>query len=263
MKVVYAYADWSRKGEHDLHNEVQIYGLISSLLSWIKFAPNFTRVLYADSTILSFLKQKNLLDLWDEIEEVDFIEELEGKYGVNFFAYPKIWTWTRQTEPFWICDTDTVLIKPLCEWFDPTKYWSQLYDHSIKPDLHSRGKQGFFEVASNLKFPSVREFCNWTKCSSAGLIFFPEPKIAQILGHTILSIAKDIRKGSPDLNWVLYEEALIPSILETMGRKMTAEPEGVRIELCEMGSLKEFSFREEQVTTALGFNPKDWYPELF
>ena len=258
MKVVWAYADWTGKGEHDLAKSTfQQFMLVCSLTSWAKFAPNFERVLYADTSVRKWLRDRNLERLWDVIETVDFSKMLPRKYGVEFFAYPKMWAFTQQTEPFFICDTDAVLMQPLHNWFDPEIYWAWLYDHSIKQDLTSRGLEEFFRFSSSISSPGLRTFCNFTKCANGGMIFFPDPKIAQILGHTMMSISKDIEWKETDLNWVLYEEALIPSILEAMGHKMVDEPKGVRLEFCEMGNVEDYPDLTKQCAEILQISEED------
>lgn len=267
-RVVWAYADWTGKGEHDLAKSTwQLYLLIAGVLSWMKFAPTYWRVIYVDKSIYEFLKEKNLLELYNEVQVVDFKKEIVGRFNVNFFAFPKMWAYTKQESPFFICDTDVVLQRPLDEWFDDTKYWGWLYNHTNNLPLGTSEREREFTRKEWIEFqntctrtPGLRNLCDFTNCVNGGLIYFPDPKKAQILGYTMMSLAQEIVPTHGD--WVLYEEALIPTILKNIGVEMTPQPMKARIEECGMGKLEEYPKVENMIKGILGFDLKEWYPEL-
>lgn len=214
MRVVQVYRKsyWSK--ELNLLTEpLRAYLTLASVTSWMWYAPQFDRYLYVDQETYDFLKSKQWLGLWDKIEIVDF-ERLLGP--ITFYAAPKFFIYTRQTEPFWICDLDLYLtnyIRP--DEFDYTKYYGGLYSQSF--DI--KGFIGYYRALE--KFEGMGNVSNLEDCVNGGLIFFPEPVIAQIVGLAMLEMSRETTNQTPG-NVICnhHEEAPLATMLRALGRKI-------------------------------------------
>lgn len=265
-RVVWAYADWTENGQHDLAvSSFQEYALVASALSWMKYAPTYWRVFYVDQSIYDFLKERGYLNLYNEVVVVDFRKELRDVHQASFFAYPKIWAYTQQESPFFICDTDCILTTTLEEWLDESKCYGFLYDHTENMPLGNsrfepRHTSDSFIAYSNsiTKSPGLRSFCNPAHSVNGGFLYFPDAKKAQALGYIILSLCKEIQEGQG--NWVLFEEALIPTILDVLGMPMEPRPENACIEECFMGTVEDNGEVVEYIENiVIGENIRTWY----
>lgn len=268
-KVVWAYADWTEDGQHDLAvSSFQEYALVASALSWMKYAPNYWRVFYADQSIYDFLKKRGYLNLYNEVILVDFKKELLEKHRAKFFAYPKIWAYTQQESPFFICDTDCILTTNIEEWLDKTKCYGYLYDHTKNLPLGNdrfepRHTLDSFIDYSNaiVNSPGLRSFCNPVRSVNGGFIYFPDAKKAQALGYIMLSLCKEIQEVQG--NWVLFEEALIPTILDVLEMPMNPRPDKACIEECFMGTVEDHTETVQYIEdTIIGEDIQTWYNRL-
>lgn len=250
MRVVYAYRSFPDRCDL-ISNPWETFLFKASLLSWIKYCPRAERVLYCDSTVRVFLETKaeDIVHFLDRIIEVNFEEELDKRYPRNhhFFAYPKMYAMCQQTEPFFICDTDGILRSNVSEWFDETKYYAVYYNSdwtNRTPDYSP--KEALRKISySCTGRPALRSFCDYTNTINAGLLYFADPRVAQLVGHLILTLGTDIQDSfeeiykkvpSPlgnDFIWTLYEESLLGNLI----KYITKQP----IEVVREGQFEECS----------------------
>lgn len=241
MKVVWAYRNYtgyrmdSGRALCELEAEpLELAALEASVISWIKFAPSVIRVFYADQSVFKILESYNLLRYFDEVKIVDFDQDLDGKYNRlgMFFAYPKIYAMTQQEEPFFLCDTDCVLRENLRNWFtDPTQYYAYYYMDGSTRTPDDATEEELAELSKVAHSSALlRSFCDYSRTINAGLVYYADPKVGQIIGHLILEAGLDIQRtidrDKPEswrLFWTLYEESLLHNLIEFVGRSKVQE----------------------------------------
>lgn len=230
MKVVWGYGqivDELTSGAYSgigLDSPQQLLGLVFGALSCYYRFPRGRRVFYADPKVKQFLHRqlKNLdFTLFEEIVEVPFKQKLHTDRKVDFYALPKVYALTLQDEPFLILDPDVVLLTDF-QRYDLTKPIGCLYSADVSELIKEVHKSDLVRKIMD-RHPSIRKFFDWTNTLSAALFYHPDPVKASILGHTIL----DINAELPERDWRqlgtlaetfrVYEEALIPSIMEAIG----------------------------------------------
>lgn len=245
MKVVWSYCNWKGvPGTSDIEkSSFQYTCLEASVQSWKLQHPSITRVLYVDQILFDFLKGKQILQFWDEVHIVDFQKEIVERYNTRFFAYPKMWAFTQQSEPFFICDTDVVLKNNVgFSWFDPTRYYGVPYSftHDSKPTGLDLIK---LETFKDL-VPELRAICNWEKSVNGCLFYFPDSDIANRVGEIMLQVGTAL-DACPILTqfkhkWILYEEAIMRNIVEMLtGTEMLAIPNSWFKEYCGLDGNNE------------------------
>lgn len=221
MKVVWSYCNWRGiPGTSDIEkSSFQFTCLKASVQSWKQYYPEFIRALYVDQVLYDFLENQRVLSFWDEIHIVDFQVEIVQKYRTRFFAYPKMWAFTQQSEPFFICDTDVILRKEAdFSWFDPKQYYGVFYNfvHDTNPTSLDLIKLESFKFL----IPELKRVCNWTKSVNGCLFFFPDPKVAKKVGETMLQIGTALDQCCilPQFKhkWILYEEAIMRNTVELL-----------------------------------------------
>ena len=225
MRVVWSYIDWSGVGLSDLHKyPYQLDMVYYSVQSWIQNAPEFERVLYVDNSIKTLLEQNNLLGYFNKV----FMLKLEDiKACGHFFALPKLYVYGKQTEPFWICDLDMVLLKPLnqvCKsWdryycFQNYNYFDELSKNSAIYSTSSEDWETYYSCVSDITKLLGGTEEDWSAKNSVngGLIFFPRPKETFKIATTVLKVnrmlsnRKDVHER---VSWNLYEESIIRNII--------------------------------------------------
>lgn len=260
MDVVWAYADWSERGCFDLRNySFQLYVTVASVFSWMKYAPQFRRVIYVDESTHNLLCEKNLIHLWDKVEIVDFRKEIHKKYCVHFYAYPKMYAYTQQTEPFFICDTDVVLFEPIDNWFDPTKYWAVPYNASTYPNFYKNISAIDYAKSQEAckKSVGLSSFCNYNNSVNGCMLFFPDPKVGQLVGRLTMNLGSELNEE--DVNgatWLIYEEALLKNLIEFISHeKSQTIPEKCFREYClEDLDVDQCSVEIKEIEERLGFS---------
>lgn len=190
MNVVWAYADWSEEGKSPIHTKsYNRFLLEASVRSVIQYAPWFTRIFYVNQTLYDLLKELRWLKYWHRVEVVDFKQKLQEDRATTFFALPKVWAYTQQEEPFWIFDTDVMFIRDISEWFDPNYLWVDRYDFMERAEMLENTQQVDPTGLSNPRASAV-----------GAPIFFPNPKIANIIGHAILDFNVETVRISENLD---------------------------------------------------------------
>lgn len=232
MRVVYSYSCLYGETESDLHKyPSQLEAFRLSLLSWRKFEPTAKLYLYCDKPVRDLVYREKLNILLTGIQEVDFRREVGD---LPFIAIPKIWAACQQTEPFFICDTDMIVLK--------------------KPEIPSKKYVSVFQLynfVENFNFAefsslSVESFYKWqkmtgldpSKCVNGGLLYFPDPEIAKEVYNYILDINRQSVKHpvpSQSLAWVFLEEVPLRNKLIELqeGKDLKLFPEGTFFEMTE------------------------------
>lgn len=246
MRVVWAYRTYGERCDI-ITNPWETFIFKVSIMSWMKYAPQVKRVLYCDEKVHQFLTEKNYLKYLDEIILVDFEEAIDRRYPKveSFFAYPKIWAMTQQIEPFFICDTDGVLRCNISEWFDEKEYYAVWYPREIMSRTPDYTPENALCKLSQIctSSPALQSFCDYTDTINAGLLYFPDVKVAQIVGHMILTLGTDIQEGleksrlslgqeGDDFVWTLYEESLLNSLITTISKKEIQKVKYEQFEEC-------------------------------
>lgn len=233
MRVVYAYRSFSNRCDL-IDNPWEAFLFKVSLISWMKYAPTVERVFYCDRTVYDFIDKNRILDLLDTVHVVDFKSELNRRYPLahQFFAYPKLWAMCQQTEPFFICDTDGILRQNISNWFDSEKIYAVYYPAECSSRTPDYTPELALQKLNNCctGSPTLRSFCDYTNTINAGLLYFPDARIGQIVGHMVLTLGTDIqcalvksqeRVGSEgDLFiWTLYEESLLSNLITFVSKQ--------------------------------------------
>lgn len=241
MRVVWAYRDYtgcqmdSGRPLCELKAEpLELAALEASVISWIKYAPTSFRVIYVDLSVYGFLKDRELFNYFDKVEIVDYVKEFDNKYkGIGkFFAYPKIYAMIQQEEPFFLCDTDFVLRTNIRKWFtDDTQYYAYYYvDESTRTPDDATEEE--LITMSKIAHSSalLRSFCDYTRTINAGLVYYADPRVGQIVGHLMLEAGLDIQRTinliSPTsyrLLWTFYEESLLQNLIEYVSHSKVQE----------------------------------------
>lgn len=255
MNTVWAYREFNGTSELKKSKfELEIFK--SSLVSWIKFAPSFRRIGYFDQGTHIFFSESGILQYFDEVQVVDFSKEVDLMYKSSLFSAPKMWAYTQQREPFFICDTDLVLHKPVRFWFDPEKYWGVTYDHSDVGKIAGNCKESdFLGLAADLDTrPFLHHFADFTKSVNGCLFYFKDPQVANLVGELLLTAGNFIKGSSPE-SWVLYEEAAIVSLVEFISKeKVNAIPLQSYSEYCNIEDLETQRSLKGQVKQILGLD---------
>lgn len=230
MKVVWGYGHIVDKLTSSTYSGIgldspqQLLGLVFGALSCYYRFPRGRRVFYADSGVKKFLqKQLGRLDftLFEEIIEVPFRQKLHIDRKVDFYALPKVYALTLQDEPFLILDPDVVVLTDFQK-YDLTKPIGCLYSADVRELINEVHKSDLVRETMN-RHPSIRKFFDWTHTLNAALFYHPDPVKASILGHTILDINAELPErdrrqiGTVAETFRMYEEALMPSIMEAIG----------------------------------------------
>lgn len=238
MEAIWAYRDWtgigmdSGKARCDLIEfPLETYSMVASLFSFIKYMPQVTRRIYCDSSVYTFLKHTKISKLFDEVNLVSFEKVLDKSYPTlgRFFAYPKIWAYTQFRENGFIVDTDLILKKNLLEYLDLSKNYIYRYEKESANRIPVSSSRNEIEVLvrSSKCSESFRKFANYVDTCNAGLLYFSSSKIANIVGHTLLSMGIELQSfldsnypNSLDkgLCWTLYEESPLVGLLETISQ---------------------------------------------
>lgn len=241
MRVVWAYQAESDHFElKDNPFELEVFR--ACLLSWSKFAPTFKRVGYFDQRVMSFLSGKDILEFFSEIHVVDFDEEIKKTYKTYLFSAPKMWSFTQQTEPFFICDTDVVLNYSVSRWFKENQYWGVFYDHSdVNKIPVNVSKENYLKLCLDLaSTPYIQSFANFTKSVNGCLFWFKDPRVAQLTGQLLLNVGNFVDTGNSPESWILYEEALLRNLVEFISKEeVQCVPQGSFKEYCNIFSKTE------------------------
>lgn len=269
MKVVYAYRSYSDHCDL-IDNPCESFIFKCSLLSWMKYAPNVQREIYCDSKVTDFLKKVHLFELLDQVHTVDFEQELDRRYGgrEGFFAYPKMYAMMQQDSPFFLCDTDGVLLSPLIEWFNPSNYYTVHYDSASSSRTPVwTNEEGLRLLAKGCSgTPTLRSFCNHTNTINAGLLYFADPRVGQIVGHMILALnldietsleqLSDLRQKGNEFLWTLYEESLLEGLITYISREKIEEIPAGRFRECSGTSTEDVDSWKalEEVVKNLNFD---------
>lgn len=106
---VYTDIDHGDKKMYDML-QFEVYTMVLSCLNWRKYHGPIK--LYCDDDFLKYIKHLGLLWLWDEID-TETLKNLPNNinYGV-FWAYPKLYINSLQTEPFASLDIDLYVDGP-------------------------------------------------------------------------------------------------------------------------------------------------------
>jgi len=113
MKVIWGYSEKIDTERLSLQkNSTTQASLILSAVSWMKFAPNVTRILYTDRSTCNFLLKNDLTDLWDEVIVVEFVKDLVLRWGISSSTMIPYYICTLQedSEPFWYSSYNMVLL---------------------------------------------------------------------------------------------------------------------------------------------------------
>ena len=237
MRVVWAYRDYrkDKEGFFELGSKFEQELFYVSVASWAKYAPTFERVAYFDSSTLEELQQgcPKIFDYLSKVEIIDWKEKIDKLYPNQLFSAPKMWTYTQQVEPFFICDTDMILLEPLRTWFDPAENWGILYDFTTPSRMReTSGREEFLAILKNLdQSPVQRNFLDFTKSLNGGLVYFSRPETAQLVGLLTLTLGNQVIERNSAETWILYEEASIPSLVEYIdAKKMKCIPNRMYVE---------------------------------
>lgn len=216
MRVIWAYADWSEDGNFELKNLIQQITFKVGLLQWVINYPQCTRVLYCDKSVLNFLKELEIEVFFDEINLVNFQEELREKRSCGFFALPKIYAMASECrEPYIVQDTDLVISDSFLDNLDKKKLTGYVGDHRYTIGKSFKSLEDSVKALSTDKI--WKYFSNWTKATNGCIVYVPDAAKGCIAAHACLSIlaGKDSYIGKSN-NWILYEESLLRNILETV-----------------------------------------------
>ena len=210
---------------------LETYNLVASLFSFIKFMPQVTRKIYCDKSVYDFLRQTGIGRLFDSVNQVSFEKVLDSAYPTlgRFFAYPKIWAYTQFRENGFVVDTDLILKQNLLEYLDLRRIYIYRYEEMSASRIPVNSSRNEIEVLvrGSKCSESFRNFANYVNTCNAGLLYFPDSKIANIVGHTLLSMGIELQSfldsnypNSLDkgLCWTLYEESPLLGLLETISQ---------------------------------------------
>lgn len=269
MRVVYAYRSFTNRCDL-IDNPWEAFLFRASLISWMKYAPRVERVIYCDLKVQKFLTTHGYADYLDRIILVNFEKELDKRYPDSepFFAYPKIWAISQQTKPFFVCDTDGILRCNISDWFEENQYYAVYYpkeNQNRTPDytpFKALCKLAQICVSS----PLLQSFCDYTNTINAGLLYFPDPRVAQLVGYTILTAGTDIYRGleqvrkdignvGDDFVWTLYEESLLSNLITFISGKEIKKVMPSQFEECSgIDGTQEWMLSQVQTAVSnLGF----------
>ena len=211
----------------------------ASALSWKLFAPEFERVLYVDPQIYEFLEKINFLENWDKVEVVpDF-----NLYS-NFWANPKSYSQSKQTEPFWVADLDFVLMKPIDLWFDPAKYWVMRgidrFDKNYIVGEDTERVSEFFKTFCT-EFPYLNQLIDFRNMVNGGCVYYADPRIGSLIGMVLQFV--QISSEAEVKAWFEQNQKFIPKDTLGMG---AIEEEGLISGICNLLNLPLGNLEEIQ-----------------
>ena len=141
-------------GKEFCMNEAEILTLIVSTLMWQKY--NGTLKLYTDNTGYEFVKEHNLLSLWDGGIDTKVLED--NSYPIDpeiFWAAGKLIALEAQTAPCVMLDTDLIVMHPIYDLLEPSSV-TALHAEALNPDVYL--KPSLLKQPKDYKF---RDYYNW------------------------------------------------------------------------------------------------------
>lgn len=231
MRIVWAYRSYvgntrysnkvSRDCELLVNEELRVFS--AGLATWQILEPACTRVFYGDKSMVQFLREKGLADRFHEIYTVDFEKEIDEKYpDIDFFATPKIWALTQQKEPFFLVDTELMLMKPLKEWIEEGEYVAVRYELQnpiVMKNWNREDMQNYLQLEKDLGEDS--KFLRPDKMINAGLTSWPDPEIAKQVGLKALEICQKVCRSelSWRYKWTFCEESILVPLIQYFSGK--------------------------------------------
>ena len=188
------YADWTGTGACNLLTvDAEMEAFELSLKSWKEHGQKITRCLYADPVICGEIEKNGLSKFLDEIIPVDFKYELDTVLKTPFWTFPKIWAMLKQKEPFFIVDTETVLIEDLGDDYffsekeakKTVKGILSLYNQSLSEDNKVLYKK-YIDTAT------IGNFFSLDRILYGACIFYPDPDIAKAIASLVLLNAREL-----------------------------------------------------------------------
>ena len=135
-------------------NDAEILTMIVSALMWQKH--NGTIKLYTDNTGYAFIKEHDLLDLWDGGIDTEVLEH--NNYPIDpevFWAAGKLIALEAQASPCVMLDTDLVVVRSIDHLLEQSPIVA-LHTESLNPDVYLNPT--ILKVPDGFKFP---EYYNW------------------------------------------------------------------------------------------------------
>lgn len=225
MKVVWVYRDYRHAperyrskvaGDCEIISDREFRTFSGCLATWQLLAPKLIRTLYVDQSIYNFFNKKGILGRFDEIHVVNFEKELDNKWpGITFFAAPKLWVISQQKEPFILVDTETMLFKPLSEWYH-NDYHFITYEETNPIRIEHWTSEDFVQYGKIRKeLGSYGIYLQPSYMINAGLTSWPDVNIANAVGNLMLTVCEKVclSKTPFRFKWTFCEESIIRSLI--------------------------------------------------
>jgi len=135
-------------------NEAEILTMIVSALMWQKY--NGTIKLFTDHTGYEFIKEHDLLNLWDGGINTEVLEN--NSYPINpgvFWAAGKLLAMEAQNCPCVMLDTDLIIMRPINEVLKNSDVTAL---HKENPDPQVYLDPSLLQLPENFSFP---DYYNW------------------------------------------------------------------------------------------------------
>lgn len=135
-------------------NNAEMLTMIVSALMWQKH--NGTIKLYTDNTGYAFIKEHELLSLWDGGIDTEILEN--NNYPINsevFWAAGKLIALEMQTCPCVMLDTDLIIVRPIHELLNDSAIMA-LHTETLNPDVYLN--PSLLKQPDDFKFPA---YYNW------------------------------------------------------------------------------------------------------
>ena len=135
-------------------NDAEILTMIASALMWQKH--NGTIKLYTDNTGYAFIKEHNLLSLWDGGIDTEVLER--NNYPIDpevFWAAGKLMALEAHAGPCVMLDTDLIVLQPIHELLKQTSL-AALHAETLNPDVYL--SPSLLKSPIGFRFP---DYYNW------------------------------------------------------------------------------------------------------
>lgn len=213
MKNIRAFHTLCSKPAFENSNyNMQDHAILTMILSALKWKQNMGSIkLIADEKVISYLTEKNLDVIWDEIE---ILEELDINYKM-FWAGCKIFTLKKQKLPIVMLDVDMIV------WNDiSSKLNSEviaIHDEPLIEDIYR--DKNYFKLNSNYSFDD--DFDWSVKASNTALLYIQNEEFRDYYCDESIKFMENAQNTDDTLSYMIFaEQRLLPMCAKKQGKKI-------------------------------------------
>ena len=162
------------KKNNSFYSQLQIWMLVASVSLWRKYHPNHKTVFYCDSISHKMLSNLGLLDMWDEVRPLSYLEKINREI---FWSSPKTKIISETEIPLLVIDHDFLIFKNIDEHLKD----EVLYSYDERADNWYPPKADAFNKRLSNPIQWVTDLA-----ANVSLFYLPDPKFAQRYGKQTL-----------------------------------------------------------------------------